>query len=158
MTHTERHEAPVRLADRLAERAPEREARRLCTWIRAAAGRPPLARDPALAAAASSRAQAVGAALGRALDAPDPWRAHTALLESRRALLELRALLYIGLNEGALHKVQFDLLSAQAGRAARSLAAVEERARVLCRASRRPPVPGNDSSRGRREGGSTCPT
>jgi hypothetical protein len=133
---------PEGLADLLAEREPERQARRLRTWIRAAAGRPPLGRDPALAAAVTARADAVCAALARALAATAPPAALACAHDARRALAELRALLYVALREGALHKVQFDLLSRQAGAASRSLGEVALRARALCLMLGRPAASG----------------
>jgi hypothetical protein len=119
------------LADLVAEREPTREARRLRNWLRAAAMSPELARDPALSAALSSCAHAVCHALARALAAAELHEASAALRDARRSVLQLRALLYVALAEGGLHRVQFDLLSAQAVRAADHIGEAMTRLRVL---------------------------
>jgi len=126
------------IADLLAERQPEREVRRLAAWLRAAAAQEPLVRDPACGAALGGRVQALGAALARALAADEPAAAGRAVREARRALLEVRALLAIARDDGALHEVQFDLLGEQAARVATQLDDVELCADALGWAAGRP--------------------
>jgi hypothetical protein len=119
------------LADLLAEREPAREARRLLTWICAVSRRPPLDRDLVTAMTARCHAEAVCAALRTALGARDTVAALRDAEHARRALLHLRAVLYVALGERLLHKVQFDILSRQAGRTQRALDDLAARARGL---------------------------
>jgi hypothetical protein len=119
------------LADLLAEREPAREARRLLTWICAVSRRPPLDRDLVTAMTARCYAETVCASLRTALGARDTAAALRDTEHARRALLHLRAVLYVALGERLLHKVQFDILSRQAGRTRRALDSVATRARGL---------------------------
>ncbi len=69
---------------------------------------------------------------------------------ARRALLTLRAVLYVALSERLLHKVQFDILSRQAGRTKRALDALAMRANALGAAWRQaasPPPPRRGDNR-----------
>jgi hypothetical protein len=145
LTHTVAiNEAPRRsLADLLAEREPTREARRLLTWICVVSRRPPLDRDLVTAMTARCHAEAVCAALRTALGAHDTVAAVRATAHARRALLHLRAVLYVALGERLLHKVQFDILSQQAGRVQRALDEVAARALGLGGARRADNRPGS---------------
>ncbi|MBI5482461.1 MAG: hypothetical protein HY906_26635, partial [Deltaproteobacteria bacterium] len=80
---------------------------------------------------ARCHAEAVCAALRTALRARDMVAALRDTEHARRALLHLRAVLYVALGERLLHKVQFDILSRQAGRTRRALDEVAARARGL---------------------------
>jgi hypothetical protein len=133
LTHTvATNEAPrPSLADLLAEREPTREARRLLTWVCVVSRRPPLDRDLVTGMTARCHAEAVCASLRTALGARDTLAALAATEHARRALLHLRAVLYVALGERLLHKVQFDILSKQAGRVQRALDDVAARARGL---------------------------
>jgi hypothetical protein len=129
------------LADLLAEREPAREARRLLTWICAVSRRPPLDGDLVTAMTARCHAEAVCAAVRTALGARDTLAALRGAEDARRALLHLRAVLYVALGERLLHKVQFDILSRQAGRTQRALDDLAARARSLGAAMAPPPQP-----------------
>jgi hypothetical protein len=126
------NEAPrPSLAELLVEPEPLQEARRLLVWICAASRHPPLDGDLVTAMTARCHAEAVCASLQTALRAPEPCAALRDADHARRALLHLRAVLYVALSEGLLHKVQFDILSRQAGRTKRALDGLAARASGL---------------------------
>jgi hypothetical protein len=125
------------LIELLTEPEPMREARRLLVWVCAVSRRPPLDGDLVTAMTARCHAEAMCASTKTALRARDPATALRDAEHARRALLHLRAVLYVALSERLLHKVQFDILSRQAGRTKRALDALASRAAGLDAAWRR---------------------
>ena len=125
------------LADLLEEPEPMREARRLLVWLCAVSRRPPLDGDLVTAMTVRCHAEAMCTSVQAALRARDPAAALRDAEHARRALLHLRALLHVALSEQLLHKVQFDILTRQAGRTNRALDALASRAAGLDAAWRR---------------------
>jgi hypothetical protein len=129
-TETNESRSPS-LADLLGEREPAREARRLMAWVNTVSRRPPLDRDMVTAMTARCHAEAVYASLPTALGARDSVAYLRDAEHARHALMHLRAVLSVALSERLLHRVQFDILSRQAGRTQRALEKLAAQAQDL---------------------------